>query len=316
VSSAPFEGASDNGLIPEGRPLDIRSAISADMRLVTAGYFGAMGLRLRAGRTFTAEDRAGAPLVMVVNQTFARLAWPGQDPLGKRVACCEAGPDGGPNWKTVVGVVADVRAEGLDQQAPPEFYLPIAQAPHAAWQWIDRTMTLAARTRGEPTALAAAMRDAVGSVDRSLPVYSIGTMGDRRTASLASSRFSTMLLTVFGGIALLLAAIGVYGVISYGVTQRSQEIGIRVALGAGQARVLRLVVGHAAVLTGVGLLLGLGGSLLLSRAIGGLLFRVSPTDPPTLAAGVVVLALVALVAALLPAQRASRVDPATALRAD
>jgi putative ABC transport system permease protein len=147
-------------------------------------------------------------------------------------------------------------------------------------------------------------------------VYSIGTMGDRRTASLASSRFSTMLLTVFGGIALLLAAIGVYGVISYGVTQRSQEIGIRVALGAGQARVLRLVVGHAAVLTGVGLLLGLGGSLLLSRAIGGLLFRVSPTDPPTLAAGVVVLALVALVAALLPAQRASRVDPATALRAD
>jgi putative ABC transport system permease protein len=316
VSSAPFEGASDNGLIPEGRPLDIRSAISADMRLVTAGYFGAMGLRLRAGRTFTAEDRAGAPLVMVVNQTFARLAWPGQDPLGKRVACCEAGPDGGPNWKTVVGVVADVRAEGLDQQAPPEFYLPIAQAPHAAWQWIDRTMTLAARTRGEPTALAAAMRDAVGSVDRSLPVYSIGTMGERRTASLASSRFSTMLLTVFGGIALLLAAIGVYGVISYGVTQRSQEIGIRVALGAGQARVLRLVVGHAAVLTGAGLLLGLGGSLLLSRAIGGLLFRVSPTDPPTLAAGVVVLALVALVAALLPAQRASRVDPATALRAD
>jgi len=316
VSSAPFEGGSDNGLIPEGRPLDIQSAISADMRLVTAGYFGAMGLRLRAGRTFTAEDRAGAPLVMVVNQTFARLAWPGQEPLGKRVACCEAGPDGGPNWKTVVGVVADVRAEGLDQKAPSEFYLPMAQAPRAAWQWIDRTMTLAARTRGDPGVLTGAMRDAVWGVDRSLPVYAIGTMGERRAASLASSRFSTTLLTVFGGIALLLAAIGVYGVISYGVTQRSQEIGIRVALGAGQARVLRLVVGHAAALTGAGLVVGLGGSLLLSRVISGLLFHVSPTDPPTLAAGIVVLALVALAAALLPAQRAARVDPAVALRAD
>jgi len=316
VSSAPFEGGSDNGLIPEGRPLGIQSAISADMRLVTAGYFGAMGLRLRRGRTFTAQDGSGTPLVMVVNQTFARLAWPGQDPVGKRVACCEPGPDGGPNWKTVVGVVADVRAMGLDQQAPPEFYLPMAQAPHAAWQWIDRTMTLAARTRGDPAALAPALRDAVWGMDRSLPVYAIGTMSERRTASLASSRFSTMLLTVFGGIALLLAAIGVYGVISYGVTQRSQEIGIRVALGAGQARVLRLVVGHAATLTGTGLLLGLGGSLLLSRLISGLLFHVSPTDPPTLATGIVVLVLVALAAALLPAQRAARVDPAVALRAD
>ena len=316
ASVAPFEGGSDNGLVPEGRPLDIRSAIQSDMRLVTSGYFGAMGLRLRAGRIFTSRDGAGAPLVMVVNETFARRAWPGTDPIGKRVACCEPGPDNGPNWKTVVGVVADVRADGVDRTAPPEFYLPMAQAPHAAWQWIGRTMTLAARTRGDPTALAAGMRDAVSGVDRSLPVYDIGTMGERRTASLASSRFSTTLLTVFGGIALLLAAIGVYGVISYGVTQRSQEIGIRVALGAGQARVLRLVVGHAAALTGAGLALGLFGSLLLSRVIGGLLFQVSPTDPPTLAAGVAVLALVALVAALLPAQRAARVDPAIALRAD
>jgi ABC-type antimicrobial peptide transport system permease subunit len=147
-------------------------------------------------------------------------------------------------------------------------------------------------------------------------VYSIGTMNDRRTASLASSRFSTMLLTVFGGIALLLAAIGVYGVISYGVTQRSQEIGIRVALGAGYGRVLRLVVGHAAVLTGVGLAVGLTGALLLSRFMGGLLYQVSPTDPTTLAAGVLVLALVALAAAAVPARRAARVDPAVALRAE
>jgi ABC-type antimicrobial peptide transport system permease subunit len=164
--------------------------------------------------------------------------------------------------------------------------------------------------------MAPVMREAVWSVDRSLPVYSIATMDDRRSTSLAASRFSTLLLTVFGAIALLLAAIGVYGVISYGVTQRAQEIGIRVALGAGRARVLRLVVGHAAALTALGLLLGLGGAVLLSRLIGGLLFQVSPTDPPTLGVGVVVLTGVALIAALLPAERAARLDPAVALRAE
>jgi len=316
VSSAPFEGGGDNGLIPEGRPLEVQYAIQSDFRLVTPGYFQAMGLRLRQGRAVTDQDHAGAPLVMVVNQTLAHRAWPGQDPIGKRVACCEPGPDGGPNWKTVVGVVADVHARGLGREAPAEFYLPMAQAPRAAWRWIERTMTLAVRTTGDPMAAAPAMRDAVWGLDRSLPVYSIATMGDRRTESLASSRFSTLLLTAFGVIALLLAAIGVYGVISYGVTQRAQEIGIRVALGAGRARVLRLVVGHAATLTGMGLLLGLAGAMALSRLMGGLLFQVSPTDPPTLGAGVLVLAVVALIAALLPAERAARLDPSVTLRAE
>jgi predicted permease len=316
VSAAPFEGGNNNGLIPEGRPLEIESAIPADLRLVTPGYFSAMGLRLRSGRTFTAQDRGGAGLVMIVNQTFARQAWPSEDAIGKRVTCCEPGPNGEPNWKTVVGVVADTRARGVGQEAPPEFYLPVAQSPAAAWRWIDRTLTLAVRTSGRPEAVAPAMRDAVWSVDRSLPVYAIATMDDRRTASLSSSRFSTMLLTVFGGIALLLAAIGVYGIISYGVTQRSQEIGIRVALGADRSRVLRLVVGHAAALTGVGLALGVVGALMLSRMIGGLLYQVSPTDPSTFGVGMAVLASVALMAALLPALRAAQVDPATALRAE
>ncbi|HKT58621.1 MAG TPA: ABC transporter permease [Gemmatimonadales bacterium] len=316
ASSAPFEGSGDNGLIPEGRPLEVQYAIPADFRLVTPGYLTAMGLRLRAGRALTAQDRAGTPRVMLINETLARRAWPGEDPIGKRVACCEPGPDGNPNWKTVVGVIADVHARGLGREAPPEFYLPMAQAPKAAWRWIDRTMTLAVRMPGDPMTAAPAMRDAVWRVDRSLPVYNIATMGDRRSASLASSRFSTLLLTAFGGIALVLAAIGVYGVISYGVTQRAQEIGIRVALGAGRARVLRLVVGHAALLTGIGLVLGLTGAMLLARLMGGLLFRVSPTDPPTLGAGVLVLSGVALVAALLPAERAARLDPSVTLRAE
>ncbi|HUR95396.1 MAG TPA: ABC transporter permease [Gemmatimonadales bacterium] len=316
VSSAPFEGGSTNGLVPEGRALDIESSIQSALRIVSPGYFATMGIRIRRGRTFTAEDRAGAPLVIVVNETLARQAWPGDDPIGKRVACCESGPDGAPNWKTVVGVATDVRADGVAEEPPPEFYLPVAQAPRAAWQWIDRTMTLAVRTQADPITLSGAVRDAVWGVDRALPVYDIGTMDDRRIATLASSRFSTMLLTVFGGIALLLAAIGVYGVISYGVTQRSQEIGIRVALGAGHGRVLRLIVGHAAALTGVGLALGLSGALLLSRFLGELLYQISPTDPPTIAGGVIVLSLVALAAAVFPALRAARTDPAVALRAE
>jgi putative ABC transport system permease protein len=316
VSTAPFEAGGNNGLTPEGRPLDIASTVQSNLRVVTPGYFRTMGIRLRRGRLLTADDRAGAPLVMVINETLAREAWPGEDPIGKRIACCESGPDGGPLWKTVVGVVADVRAHGVGEAIEPEFYLPMAQAPAVAWQWLERTMTLALRSPGDAATVAGAMRDAVWSVDRSLPVYAIETMDERRAESLAASRFSTMLLTAFGGLALLLAAVGVYGVISYGVSQRTQEIGIRVALGAGHRNVLELVVGHAAVLTGAGLLLGLGGALGLSRLIGGLLFQVSPTDPPTLAAGTVLLAAVALLAAVVPARRAARVDPAVALRAE
>jgi predicted permease len=316
VSAAPFEDGNDNGLIPEGRPLDISSAIQSDLRLVTPGYFPAMGLRLRRGRTFTADDRAGAPRVMVVNETLAREAWPGQDPIGRRMACCERGENGDPMWKTVVGVVSDVRAHGLGEALRPEFYLPLTQSPDAAWNWIGRTMTLALRSPGGPTAVTGAIRNAVWSVDPSLPVYDVATMDELRVASIAATRFSTMLLTAFGGLALLLAAVGVYGVISYGVSQRTQEIGIRVALGADDRSVLSLIVGQAAALTGAGLLLGLTGALGLSGVIAGLLFQVSPTDPPTLAAGVVVLSLVALLAAAVPARRAARVDPAIALRSE
>jgi putative ABC transport system permease protein len=316
VSSAPFEAVGDNGLIPEGRPLEIPSAIQSDLRLVTPGYFPAMGIRLRRGRRLTTDDRVGAPLVMVVNETLARQAWPGEDPIGKRVVCCERGPGDDPMWKTVVGVVGDVRARGLGADVRPEYYLPMAQSPAAAWHWIDRTMTLAVRSPGDPATVAGAMRDAVWSVDRSLPVYDIGTMDQLRVASIAATRFSTMLLTAFGGLALLLAAVGVYGVISYGVSQRTQEIGIRVALGADHRRVVGLVVGHAAALTVAGLVLGLAGALGLSSVIAGLLFQVSPTDPRTLVAGVVLLSLVALLAAIVPARRAARVDPAVALRAE
>jgi putative ABC transport system permease protein len=316
ASTAPLEGGSSNGLVPEGRPLDISSAINSMMRLVTPGYFATMRIRLLRGRTFTADDRRGGPLVMVINETLAREAFPGQDPIGKRIACCEAGPDGTPGWKEVVGVVNDVRAAGLQEEPEPEFYLPMVQAPDAAWTWTDRTMTVVARGERDAVSLMGPLSRAIAEIDPSLPVYNLETMQGRLVDSLAQSRFSTMLLTAFGFIALLLAAIGVYGVISYGVTQRTQEIGIRMALGARNSDVLSLVMRHSAALAAVGLAVGLAGALLLSGLLGSLLYQISPTDPPTFATGMVVLTAVAVIAAALPARRAARTSPMVALRSE
>ncbi|HTL05659.1 MAG TPA: FtsX-like permease family protein, partial [Gemmatimonadales bacterium] len=271
---------------------------------------------LHRGRGFTDQDRQGAPLVMIINERLAREAFPGQDPIGKRIACCDAGPDGLPGWKTVVGVVADVRSQDMSQPADPEFYLPLGQAPHSAWNWIQRSMTVAARGAADPMRLVPGLRQAVRAVDPMVPLYEVGTMDDRITRSLAQARFSTALLTAFGAVALLLAAIGVVGVISYGVSQRTQEIGVRVALGADQGDVVRLIVRHGARLAGAGLVIGLGGALIATRLLGTLLYQVSPTDPPTFVVGATVLGACALMAAALPALRAARLDPATALRAE
>jgi predicted permease len=314
VSAAPLEGGNSNGLVPEGRPLEIASAINSLMRVATPGYFETMRIELVRGRGFTAGDRKGTPLVMVINETLAREAFPGQDPTGKRIACCEPGPNGEPNWKEVIGVARDTRARGLDQEPMPEFYLPMLQAPAAAWTWTDRTLTLAVRARADEPALMTPLRHAVAEVDPSLPLYNLGTMQGRVMDSLAQSRFSTLLLTAFGVIALILAAIGVYGVISYGVAQRTQEIGIRMALGARHGDVLALVVRHGAALAAVGLAVGLAAALALSGMLGSLLYQVSPTDPPTFVGGLVVLSAVAVLAAALPARRAARTDPMVALR--
>jgi predicted permease len=316
ASVAPLEGGSSNGLVPEGRPLDIASTINSDLRIVSPGYLAAMRIPLHRGRSFTDQDREGAPPVMIINERLAREAFPGQDPIGKRIACCDAGPDGLPSWKTVVGVVADVRSQDMSQPADPEFYLPLGQAPHAAWDWIQRSMTVAARGAADPMRLVPGLREAVRALDPAVPLYQVGTMDDRITRSLAQARFSTALLTAFGAVALLLAAIGVFGVISYGVSQRTQEIGIRVALGAERGDVVRLIVRHGAALAGAGLLIGLAGALAATRLLATLLYQVSPTDPPTFLLGAAVLGVSALAAAALPAARAARLDPAVALRAE
>jgi putative ABC transport system permease protein len=210
--------------------------------------------------------------------------------------------------------VRDVHARGVEEAPVPEFYLPMVQAPPAAWSWTDRTMTVAVRAQADAISLLPPLRQAVAEVDPSVPLYNLGTMQGRLMDSLAQSRFSTMLLTAFGSVALILAAIGVYGVISYGVAQRTQEIGIRMALGARHGDVVTLVVRHGALLAGIGLAVGVVGALALSNLLSSLLFQVSPTDPPTFGAGMLLLTAVAVLAAALPARRAARTDPMVALR--
>ncbi|MEZ4587720.1 MAG: ABC transporter permease, partial [Gemmatimonadales bacterium] len=312
VPSGP--GGNSNGLIPEGRPLELASTISTRLRLVTPGYLPALGVPLRAGRDFEATDVRGQPRVAIVSESFARTAWPDQSAIGKRFVCCE-GSETDPAWKEVIGVAGDVRSQGVNRDAPLEFYLPIAQAPPGSWDWIQRSMTLVARGR-DPRALADPVRAAVQELDPNVALYSVMTMSDRMASGLAPARFTTLLLAALGGLGLALAAIGIYGVIAFLVQRRTREIGIRMALGASRATVVRLVVRQTLAPVGVGVAIGVLGAATGSRALQSQLQGISAADPVTYLAVVVVLSAVALIAAAGPARRASRIDSTTALRAD
>jgi predicted permease len=306
-------GGGSNGLVPEGRPMDLKSAIDALRYAVTPRYFRTMRVPLRRGRYFDADDRRGAPRVMIVSETLARTAWPGQDPIGKRVSCCEGSPED-PVWKTVVGVVADVRTRGPAIEPYPEFYLPLDQLPEPAWSWMQRSMTLVARVEGVgPESLTAALRQAVRNVDPTVPVFNVATMSTRLHDATAQARFNTLLLSALGAVGLALAAVGLYGVIAYFVAQRTREIGVRMALGATRRDVLRLILRQAMVTVAVGIVVGVPAAVLAGRAMGTMLFEVASADPPTLACVVTVLVAVALVASSLPARRAVRVEPTEAL---
>jgi predicted permease len=305
-------GGGDNGLIPEGRPLRPESSIGSRFRLVSPGYLAAMQIPLLRGRQFTVEDRRGRPRVMIVSKRLAELAWPGQDPIGKRMVCCE-GSESDPMWKEIVGVVGDVRSGGLDQDVAPEFYLPMAQAPAEAWSWVQRTMMIAVRAPQAST-MVAGVRQAVRAVDPAVPVYAVATMEERIARSLAQSRFNTRLLTVLGIVGLGLAAIGIYGVIGYFVARQTRELGIRIALGASSGEIRRLVLGQALTPAVLGVAVGVAGGLGLTRVLESQLKGVAPTDPLTFGAVAATLLGVALLATLGPARRATRVDPTTAMR--
>ena len=257
------------------------------------------------GRALTAQDAEGDEPVLLVNETLARRFWPGQDPIGRRILL------GGPPLMTVVGVVRDVRQSGLLQDIRAEVYLP------AQTRWIEELRTASLVVRATPSSnLASAIRAAVEAVDPALPVYDVKTMADVVGGSVADRRLSLALVGGFAGAALLLAVLGVYGVISFTVAQSTREIGIRMSLGAQRSEVFRLVVGQGAVLAGLGLAVGLAGALALTRLMSSLLFTVGAHDPLTFAAAPLVLLAAALAASALPAWRASRVEPSVALRAE
>ncbi|HSB77027.1 MAG TPA: ABC transporter permease [Terriglobales bacterium] len=316
VSRAPMTiGGNSNGLLPEGLPFDPSNLVDAQMRAVSPGYLLVTHVPLKAGREFSAQDTRQTTLVAMVNETLARTLWPGQNPIGKRFDCCERGPKGrlDPVWHQVVGVVSDVRAWGLDQRVRPEFYIPLAQMPPAAWDWIGRTMDLVVRTRSREVPMAE-LQNAVASVAPGVPLYDVSTMQEKISSRLQQSHFDTFLLTLFAATALLLASVGVYGVLSYIVVQRTREIGIRIALGASQQYVLRQVLFQGMRLVGLGLVIGVVGALLGSRLMASLLFQVGATDAITYVAVSLLLTGVALLASYLPARHASRVDPMIALR--
>jgi putative ABC transport system permease protein len=305
-------GGGSNGLLPEGREPAARNYVISTLRVTTPAFFATMGVPIIRGRNFNDGDRADGQRVMIVSERLAALAYPGQDPIGKRIFCCVPGPDG---QKVVVGVAGDIRSRGPAVAPRPEFYLPLTQAPDVAWNWF-RTVYVVVRTPGAPGALVKPLNAAVARIDPDLPLFDVRTMEQRLSGTLATARFNTLLLSLLGGIGLLLAASGIYGVIAYFVSQRTQEIGVRIALGATPGAVVRLVLGQAMRPVALGSAVGLAGALAARRVLAGQLFGVSRTDPLTIAAVMATLVGVALVASAVPARRAATVDPTRALQAE
>jgi putative ABC transport system permease protein len=294
-----------------GQPVAQQDMLRCSGRVITPGYFRAMGVPMLQGRDLSRADRADAPRAVVVNQEIVRRYFAGRSPLGQRITF-ENPSDEGAVWFNIVGVVGNERDQSLELEPAPMVYMPFAQARFGHFG--DWGMSLVVRTQAEPLALSGAVRDIVHGFDRNLPVAEVRALAQLVVQSSAGRRFNMLLLTFFAATALLLAAVGIYGVIAHTVTQRTQEIGIRMALGARRSDVLRLIVGQGLALAGAGITLGLFGAFALTRLMTSLLFGVSATDPLTFAAVALLLAAVALAASYLPARRATKVNPLVALR--
>ena len=307
TSSLPPNGlqVSDN-FLAEGQPaVDDSKAPLGSILATTPGYFRALGVPVTKGRDFTERDTADSPRVVIINETLARKFFPNQNPIGKRLK--EGGTDrpGNP-WMEIVGVVGDVKYEGLETPTAPAYYLPFKQSPM-------RSMYVVLNTTLPSGPIANSVRAEVRTIDPEIPVAKVSTIEQLVDESVAQPKFRTFLLGVFSAVAMLLAAIGIYGVVAYSVSQRTREIGIRMALGAQRRDVLKLVVRQGLILTLVGIALGVIGALALTRIISNLLFGVGATDPATFIGVSLFLVLVSLLACYWPARRASKINPVTAL---
>jgi predicted permease len=317
TSALPLGGNPDFGFTIEGRTAGAPGDTpQTRWRAVSPDYLRTMGIPLRRGRYFNEQDHEKAAIAAIINETMARRFWPDEDPLGKRIKL--GGPTRPYPWMEIIGIVGDVKHGGLDAPAGPELYMPYAQTPFAQMPAGLRfpPMTLVARSGSDLDSLAAAMRAEFKVLDKDQPVANIRTLDQVLSNSISQYRFYLLLLAFFASIALTLAAVGLYGVVSYTVRQRTHEIGVRMAFGAQSGDILRLIVKHGMKLTLIGALIGLALALMLTRLMKALLFNVSATDPLTFIAVALLLAGVALLACWIPARRATKVDPMVALRCE
>lgn len=307
TSVLPFSGNFDGrGLAVEDHPRPRGEEFTVDLYIVTPSYQQTMSIQLLEGRALAEQDTETTPLVALINETMAREMWPGQDAIGKRIKF--PGSERNPQpWRTIVGVARDVKQYALDRKDPMQIYLPEAQFPTSF-------MSLVVHTSSDPRTLISAVRGTIHEMDKDQAVYQIATMEQLLADSIALRRLSTLLLMIFAGVALLLAGVGIFGVVSYSVTQRTHEIGVRLALGANRRDIIRLVVRQGMTMTVAGVGIGLVATFALTRVLESLLFNVSATDPVIFMIIPVALTLVALGACLVPARRASKVDPMVALR--
>ena len=299
-------GGTDNGwsFFIEGRPpLPQGVYDSTGYRPITAGYFEAIGIPVIRGRGITALDDEDHPLVVMVNESMSREFWPNENPIGQRIRFS------GPEWRTIVGIAGDVRHRGIGLQPLPEMYIPWGQVAN-----VEARPTIVVRSQNNPASLTRALRAAAAQVDPEVPLDQVTTMDQLVAASLSSSRFRTTALALFALLALFVASIGLYGVMSYLVNQRTREFGIRIAVGASRGAVLRQVLRQGAKLTAIGIAIGLAAAALVGRTIATLLYGIKPLDAPTLGGVCVLLSLVALLASYIPARRAANADPMDALR--
>jgi putative ABC transport system permease protein len=304
----PLEGSWLEIITPDGYQAPAGAGLNTCFNSAILGnYLQTIGVPLIRGRFFTEQDKLDSTPVMIVSQSLAQRYWPNQDPIGKRIK--QGPPESTDPWITIVGVVGDVKQGSLDQATAPHTYRPFAQYDAPL-----RALAVAVRAAGDATSVASELRVAVWGLDRELAVAQVRTMNDVIHESTASRRFTLLLLAAFAGLAVVLAAIGIYGVIAYSVVRRTHEIGIRLALGAHGRDVLRLVVGQGLRLAIIGMAIGCAAALFLSRLLESLLFEIRPSDPITFVSGMLFLAIIAVLASYIPARRAAQVDPVEALR--